>query len=209
MLAIKGDDRAHGNAGRFHVDQQETDAPLLLRFGVGAHQAEDPVGVMGQGGPGFLTIDHVVVAITYGAGLDRGQVRTGARLGIALTPPVFSAENARQETRLLFRRTELDDHRGNHVDAKRHDPRRAESGTFFFENVFLHRAPAGAAELHGPTGRQPSALIEQAHPGDLVFFVETLALATARCDIGRQSVTQKRPDFLAEGYFGRGELDVH
>ncbi|MNT44670.1 hypothetical protein D3C72_1812070 [compost metagenome] len=144
---------------------------------------------MGQGGPGLLAIDHVVVAITYGAGLDSGQVRTGARLGIALAPPVLGAENSWQEARLLFRCSELDDHRGDHVDAKRHDPRGAERRTFLIENVFLHRAPTRTAILHRPTGGQPSALIEQAHPGDLVFFVETLAVAATRGDIGRQSVT--------------------
>ncbi|MCY1447294.1 hypothetical protein D9M71_639060 [compost metagenome] len=91
--------------------------------------------------------------------------------------------------RLLLWRTELDDHGSDHVDAERYDPRCAERVAFFVEDMLFHRAPAGAAKFHGPTGRQPSALIEQAHPGDLVFFVETLAVAATRGDIGRQSVT--------------------
>jgi hypothetical protein len=42
----------HGDARRLHVDQQERNALLLLGLGVGAHQAEDHVGVLAQRGPG-------------------------------------------------------------------------------------------------------------------------------------------------------------
>ncbi|MNL80620.1 hypothetical protein D3C87_2075220 [compost metagenome] len=75
--------------------------------------------------------------------------------------------------------------------------------------MFFNHAPLGATEFYGPTACQPSLLIEQTHPGDLVFFVETLSLATTRRDVGRQCVVQKRAHFLAEGLFGRGELDIH
>jgi hypothetical protein len=36
-----------------------------------------------------------------------------------------------------------------------------------------------------------------------------LAMASACSNIGRYCVTQKRAHFLAEGLFGRGELDIH
>jgi hypothetical protein len=78
--------------GDVHVDQQEADALLLLGFAVRAHQAEDHVGVLAQRGPGLLAVDDVVVAAgvdaAHGGGLDRRQVGAGARLGVALAPPV-------------------------------------------------------------------------------------------------------------------------
>ena len=34
-----------------------------LPLGIGAHQAEDPVGVLAERGPGLLAVDDVVVAL--------------------------------------------------------------------------------------------------------------------------------------------------
>ena len=97
VAAVDGQDRAHGDAGRLHVDQQERDAFLLLRRRIGAHQAEDPVGVLRQRGPGLLAVDDVVVAVALGRGLQRGEVGAGAGLGEALAPPVVEIGDARQE----------------------------------------------------------------------------------------------------------------
>ena len=63
-----------------------------LDVGIGADQEEAPVGELGQGGPGLLAVDQVVllavVAVIRSAlGLQRGEVGAGARLGIALAPP--------------------------------------------------------------------------------------------------------------------------
>ncbi|MNE79969.1 hypothetical protein D3C80_1765000 [compost metagenome] len=118
MFTFQGNDRAYADARRGHVDQQEGDAPLLLGLAVGAHQAENHVGVLAQGGPGLLAVDHVVITLAHGAGLEAGQVRTGTGLGITLAPPVFTAENARQVVRLLRRAAKLDNHRRDHVDAE-------------------------------------------------------------------------------------------
>ena len=35
----------------------------------GVHQAEDPVGLVGIGGPDLLAVDQIVVALVLGAGL--------------------------------------------------------------------------------------------------------------------------------------------
>ena len=45
-LALAGDhlDRAHLDAGLAHVDEDERDALVLRRLGIGAHQREDVVG---------------------------------------------------------------------------------------------------------------------------------------------------------------------
>ena len=53
--------------GAGHVEQHEADAGVLLRRAVGAHQAEDPVGLVGVAGPDLLAVDEVVVAAVLGA----------------------------------------------------------------------------------------------------------------------------------------------
>ncbi|MOA25094.1 hypothetical protein D3C78_1458010 [compost metagenome] len=164
---------------------------------------------MPQGGPGLLAVDHVVIAVTHRAGLQGSQVGTGAWLGITLAPPVFAAEDARQVMGLLLRCAELDDHRCNHADPEWQDPGSTRGRALFLEDVLLDHAPTCTAVLHRPTDRQPAALVEQAHPGDLIFLVETLAVATPRGHIGRQFVTQESAHFLTESVFGGGELDIH
>src|SRR5690606_38590100 len=70
--AVDRHDRAHLDSGRFHVDEQERDALLRLSRGeVGAHEAEDPVGILGERRPGLLAVDDVVVALAYRPRLER------------------------------------------------------------------------------------------------------------------------------------------
>ncbi len=61
------DERAYGDAGRFHVDENVGDAAVLGRLGIGAHQAEHPVGVLCAGGPDFLAVDDEFIADDLGA----------------------------------------------------------------------------------------------------------------------------------------------
>src|SRR5215470_13926718 len=84
--AIDGLDRPHRDAGRLHVDQEERYALLLLCCWIGAHQAEDPVGILRRGGPGLLAVDDVVVAVPPRRRRERGEVGAGAGLRKALAP---------------------------------------------------------------------------------------------------------------------------
>src|SRR3546814_8949975 len=79
MTLVDRDDRAHRDAGAFHIDQQEGNA--LLRFGleIGAHQAEHHVREMRLGGPDLVTGDDVVVAIALGFGAQGREVRPRSR----------------------------------------------------------------------------------------------------------------------------------
>ncbi|MNP03295.1 hypothetical protein D3C76_951760 [compost metagenome] len=70
MLAVEGDDWSYSDARCLHVEQQEGNAPLLASLRVGAYQAEHPVGIVRQGGPGFLAVDHVVIVLAYGTGFQ-------------------------------------------------------------------------------------------------------------------------------------------
>ncbi|MGY4600137.1 hypothetical protein ACVWXL_007883 [Bradyrhizobium sp. GM22.5] len=85
---VAGDqeDRFGRHALRGHVEQDEADAVMLLRGGIGANEAEDPVGVVGIGGPDLRPRNDEIIAVALGAGLQRGEIGAGVRLGIALTP---------------------------------------------------------------------------------------------------------------------------
>ncbi|MNQ67660.1 hypothetical protein D3C85_821910 [compost metagenome] len=209
MLAVEGDDRPHGDARGLHVDQQEGNPTLLLGLGVGADQAKHPVGVVGVGGPGFLAIDHVVLAIAHCAGFQAGKVGAGTRFRVTLAPPVFAAENARQKTRFLLGGTELDDHRGNHLDAERHNARRAGGPALFFEDVLLYDTPARATDLGRPTQGQPALLVEGLHPLHLMLFAQTLAMLDTLGKLGGQPLLEKPSHLLTEGQFVGREFNIH
>src|SRR5690606_40586149 len=117
----------------------------------GTHQGEGHVGVLTQGGRGLLTGHHIVLTVTYRTGLQRCQGGTGARLGITLTPPVLTGQDARQVLALLLFGTELDDHRSDHVDAQGDGARCTGSSTFLVEDVLFHRAPPSPPRFNPPT----------------------------------------------------------
>src|SRR5580704_2316831 len=48
---------------------------------------------MGERSPDLRTVDDKIVTIVDRAGLQRGQVRTGIRLGITLAPEFLATEN--------------------------------------------------------------------------------------------------------------------
>ncbi|MCY1531410.1 hypothetical protein D9M68_666340 [compost metagenome] len=82
-------DRADGQAvadGLAQVDQEDRHAfGLLLHLGQrgGARQQDHQVGVLDTRDPHLLAVDHVLVALAHGAGLDLGGVGAGGRLGHA------------------------------------------------------------------------------------------------------------------------------
>ena len=77
--------------------------PLCLaRVRVGAGDEHAPLGVLGARRPDLLAGDDPVVAVADGAGLERGEVRAGLRLGEALTPDLLAGEDRLQEPLLLL-----------------------------------------------------------------------------------------------------------
>ena len=97
MAAVERLDRAHGHARRFHVDEDEGNAFLLLHGGVGAGEDENPVGILGERRPGLLAVDHPFAALALGGRLQSGEIGAGARLRKALAPPIVDIGDARQE----------------------------------------------------------------------------------------------------------------
>src|SRR5690606_27799250 len=87
---------------------------LRLALVRGPHETENPVRPLRDGGPYLRTVDEEVVAHVLCLGLQRGKVRTRARLGIALAPEDVGLEDVRQEALLLLRRAELHDDGRHH-----------------------------------------------------------------------------------------------
>src|ERR1035437_3871299 len=122
------------------MDQQEADASLGPALVAGSHQAENPFSVLAQRGPGFLAVDDVLVAPTVCLGFNRSQIRAGAGLAVALAPPDLATGDARQYAPCTGQRA------------------------FFFEQMFLHRVPARAAECFGPSVTEPTFFTQNFSP---------------------------------------------
>ena len=160
VVAAVAMDRTHGNAGQVHIEYQERNAVLAFAFCRSAYKREDAVRFVSECGPYLLAVDDIMIAIRYRAGLERGKIRARARFGIALTPVVFAADNARQIFGLLLGVAELQQDGPDHALARAVIHRRTGAGAFGVEDVGLHRRPAGTAMFLRPRGSRP-ALADQ------------------------------------------------
>ncbi|MNQ86181.1 hypothetical protein D3C85_1013680 [compost metagenome] len=209
MVAIEGDDGTDRDARRFHVDQQEADALLLLGRAVGAYQDKAPVGVMSGGGPQLLAVKHVVVAIAHRGGSQRRQVGTRARLGEALAEPVVHVRHARQEMLLLLLRAEGDQHRADHVHVEGDGLRRRRHVQLLLEDVVLGGAPGLATPLRRPGGTGPALGVQDPHPAHHLFLGQALTELHLAANLRRYGTLQEGTDFVTKGQFLRGESQFH
>ena len=207
--AVHGLDRAHGDALGLHVDEQEGDAELLLGAGIGAAEAEDPVGILRQRGPGLLAVDDVVVALAHRRALEAGEVGAGAGLREALAPPVIERRHARQEALLLLRRAEGDDHRPAHRHVEGQRLRHAVELQLLGVDVVLHRRPIRAAPLLGPMRHGQALGVQDLVRLHHLVFVEMAALHHLGANRGRNLLAEKRAHLLAELVLFRAEAKVH
>ena len=204
--AVHRDDRADLDAGRGHREDQEGDAVLLLRLLARAHQAEDPVGMVGERGPDLLAVDDIVPAVAHRAGPERGEVRPGARFGIALAPDALAGEDLRQVLGLLRFGPEGHQHRPHHAEPEAGKPGRARQPGLLVEDVALHRRPAGAPVLLRPGRRNPAAFVKRAVPAHVVVLGDLHAGDHLVPHIRRQLVANEGAHLLAEVFLGPAEL---
>ncbi len=209
MLAAERDDRAHGDAGRFHVDKEEADAFLLFRILVGADEEEAPVGILRHRRPGLLPVDDIFVAVPNRRGAQAGEI--GARTGfrIALTPPILTRQDARQEARFLLGGAEGVDDRADHREAEGHQADAVGARGLLRPDETLRRRPAGAAIFDRPGGRDPSLFVENLVPGEEILLAELVALILLAAQFGGVIFGDERAHFLLEGEVFGAELHVH
>jgi hypothetical protein len=171
------------DAGLVHVEEHETDALVLGTAVVRADQAEDPVGLVGVGRPHLLAVDRVIVAAIFGAGLERGEIGPGIRLGIALAPADLTAADRWQVLALLLLAAELEQCRAEHGNAEGVE---GAAGTdarhFFSQHTHLVRIETAAAVLPRPVRHGPPPLRHALAPDHLVRVLD-LGLAPPHVDV--------------------------
>ena len=209
VLAFQGDDRAHGDAGGMHVDQQEGNAVLFLTLAGGAHQAETHVGPLAVRVPGLLAIYDVFVAFALCAGLQRREVRARTRFRVALAPPILAGKNARQVMFLLLVGTERNDDGTHHVQAEWRETWRPCGGALILENETLDRRPAGTPVFHRPAGGQPTLLEQDFLPTHVIFLAQPLVFEDFPRQVAGQMAADEFAHFAAKcGLFLR-VIQVH
>ena len=167
------------------------------------------IGVVGQCGPGFLTIDDVLVTHALRTGLERSQVGAGTRLGVTLAPPILNGDDAGQVFGFLGLATKLHQHRADHGQAKRQEPGRTSLEGLDFKNQALNRRPACATIFLGPVGRTPAAFGEQSVPADVILFLQSLVAKGLFAQVSWKLLAQKGANLIAKRNLFRIPGQIH
>ena len=117
-LAGRLHERVHAHAVGVHVDDERGDALLALRrIGIGAGQAQAPVGELRVGGPDLAARDAIPTLVAYGTGGQRRQIAAGIGLAEQLAPQLAGREDPGQEALLLLGRPVRQEGGPHQVDA--------------------------------------------------------------------------------------------
>ncbi len=184
---------------------------MLGRVRVGAGQQEHVVRHVGHGGPYLLAVDHVVVAVAHRAGLQRGQIGAGLRLGEPLAPHVLPGEDLGDELLLLLLGAVVDDGGPDdgHAQPAYEDVRRCpHAGSLLVVDELLHDGHAGAAVLLGPGRGHPVPLGQLGAPGEQVAHL-LHDVDPAAPQLRRAFLLDEVVDFLSESLFFGSEAKVH
>ena len=208
--AAGGEERLDGQAGGLHVDEQEADASLLPGLRIGAHQSEDPVGILGVGRPRLLPVhDEVPLAIILGARREGSQIRSGVGLGVALAPDLFAGEDLRQESLLLRLGAELDEEWADRNEAQRGQQRAAGELELLREDEAMGHVEAGPAVLDGPMRRDPTLLVKDPVPLHDLLVLEVAVNRGLFAQLGGQVGADEFAHLLAEREVLRAEGEIH
>src|SRR5690606_19637423 len=152
------------------------------------------------GGPDLLAVDDVLVTLSDCAGLQRRQVGARARLGVALTPEDVTGKDRRQVLAFLLLGAVGVDHRPDHREAERAEPRRVRRLIFFAPDVTLGGSPAGAAIFLRPCRRDPALFVEDLVP-EAHGFLGGVGGGTYHLspDVLRPIVTEASTDRVTKG----------
>src|SRR6202050_3663656 len=103
--------RTYLDAGRFHIDEEHRKALVFREAGIGAYDQLTPVADPAVAGPDLLAVDDVVIAVQPRFHLQTGEIGTRVRLGEALAPDFFSAQNFGNKA-FFLRFSSIGDNRG-------------------------------------------------------------------------------------------------
>ena len=182
---------------------------MLGGVGLGAHEAEDHVGLVRGRGPDLLAVDDEVIAVLDAAGLQRGEVGTGVRFRVALAPDHLAAQGGTDVLALLLLGAQLEQRRHEHRDALVAEPGRdAGAAELLDDQLLLEHVRRGTVAAvfarHGAAG--VAMLDQQGLPG---------LLGRARTRSGRKRgglvavVGDEGTDAVAERFVRGAQLQVH
>jgi len=132
---------------RSHVDHERGDALVLRRLGIGAGEAQAPVGELGIGGPHLLAVEFPTAVDFDGPGGDSGEVRAGIGFGEELAEQLVGVEDAREPALLLRVGAVGQQGRADQVHADPTDQLRGSgAGQLLLNDVVVQRRRIAAAE---------------------------------------------------------------
>ena len=154
-------ERAALDARGLHIDDEDADAFVLRRVGVGAHEAHAPVGVVRARRPHLLAVDDEVVAVEHGSGLQARQVAARARLAHAQAPRDLGPQRRQQPALLLLRCAVVVQRRRDDAETGRVEGARDPPPPHLLEiDHLLDRRRVAPAQLRRPA-RHQKAVVEQ------------------------------------------------
>src|SRR5919202_189268 len=162
--------RAHLDARAVHVQDEVGDALVLGDAGVRPRQEHAEVGVGPEARPDLLPVDHPLVALAYGAGLEAGQVGAGIGFRVQLAPDVVGGEHAPQVALLLLLgavhdQGRADQPQGEAVDGARH----VGQGHLLGHDGLLHGPRLEPAVRARPAHADEAGLVQRPLPGFLLL----------------------------------------
>ena len=184
---------------------------MALGLGVGAEDAEAPVGEGAAAGPCLLAVEDpvaVVRRVAGGAGADAGEVAAGVGLGPALAPDLVAARHRREVARLLGVRPVLEHGGGEQEDAVLAHPLRGPGAVvLLLEHEPLEDADVAPAVFDGPAHHRPAVLVHGALPG--AVGLEACGRIEGGEGVGGDVRFQPRPRLGPEGLLLGVEGQVH
>ena len=156
--------RAHLDAGRVHVDDEQADALVLRRVGIGAHVHEALLRDHRVARPHLLAVDDEPIAVEHGTGLQarRGRSRRSAR---SCRCTRWCRRGSRRDELLLLVVAELEQaRRDDRVAGEVQRARDATLRELLEVHERLHRRAVPPAELWRIARDHPAVIEERGLP---------------------------------------------
>ena len=137
---------------------------MLRGGGIGSNKQHAHIGNMAECGPDFLAVDDEFVALQFGTGLQRGEVRPGIWFRKPLAPDFLSGKHRRDEAAASFPRKRLVFAQSCGLTIRLREVLKTRTVV----QPRLGRFDSGAAPLQVPRrweGRAPNRLPGMAEPG--------------------------------------------